>query len=175
MCFCFSTICVWLPSKGRQVIGYRCTCSVLLVWKDMATLLFALRTSWWDCPRGRWRGSGWQWSSFVWQGSGCKWPLSGLSGPSTACTPSGHPERHHPGLPLSRRPVRLSLRRLRFLHSGWVDLLRSEPFWKRTDPKGKIQTGVSGNGGETHHNKHTSSKPQLSVTVLKRCVWKKEK
>lgn len=132
--------------------------------KDMATLLFVWRTSWWDCLPGRWRESGWRWSSSVWRGSGCKWPLSVLAVPSTACTPSGHPERlRHPWLPLSRRPVRLSLRRLRCLHSGWADLQRIEPFWKRTDPTGKIQCDVSGKRGETHHNKHISSKPECAT------------
>lgn len=138
----------------------------------MATLLFVLRTSWWDCPRGRWRGSGWRWGSSVWRGWGCKWPLSVLSVPWTACKPSGHPERRRqPWLPLSQCPVRLSLRRLRCLHSGWADHQRIEPFWKRTDPKGKIQSDVSGNREETHHNKHISSKPECAAL----CDWKIQK
>lgn len=140
----------------------------------MATLLFALHTSWWGCPHGRWTASGWPWSSSAWRGSGCKWPWFGLSGPWTACTSSA---RRRPGRPLSRRPVRLSLRRLRSLHSGWVDRLRSEPFWKRTNPtRGEIQAGVSGSEGGTHHHKHASSKTTaLALDWREDGVWRRKK
>ncbi len=54
VCFCFLTICAWLPSRDRfQAPHAPALCVVPLLRKDMATLLFALRTSWWDCPRGR--------------------------------------------------------------------------------------------------------------------------